>query len=65
MTDLPSMQDISLLFKDTQYAARVYAVPINTHALQVYQSVLATGPRCALLDYTRRGVVVAPCEVSH
>jgi WD40 repeat protein len=65
MMDLPSMQDISLLLKDTHYAARVYAVPINTHALQVYQSVLATGPRCALLDYMRRCVGVAPCQVSH
>jgi hypothetical protein len=49
------MRGISLLLNDALHVVRVYVHPINSHALQVYHSVLATGPHCKLLDHLRRG----------
>jgi WD40 repeat protein len=58
------MQDISLLLRDARYVIRGYATPIHSHALQVYDSVLATGPDCKLLNYGRRSEIVVPRLVS-
>jgi WD40 repeat protein len=55
-----SMQDIFILLKDIHRVLRAYAIPITSHALQVYHSVLATGPCCKLLDRVRSGLIVAP-----
>jgi WD40 repeat protein len=58
------MQDISLLLRDARYVIRGYATPIRSHALQVYDSVLATGPGCKLLNYGRSSEIVVPRLVS-
>jgi WD40 repeat protein len=60
LTDSLSMRDISMLLMDVHYAVRVYAAPLRSHALHVYQSVLATGPNCRLLEHMPLGQVVAP-----
>jgi WD40 repeat protein len=39
---------------------RAYANPIASHALQVYHSILATGPDCKLLNSMRSGQLVVP-----
>jgi WD40 repeat protein len=52
-SDSPSVPDISLLLRDAQCVMRVYATPIRSHALQVYDSVLATGPGRNLLNSAR------------
>jgi WD40 repeat protein len=63
--NVPSIPDIAGLLSDVYRAFLAYANPITSHALQVYQSVLATGPSCRLVDHhTRRGEVVAPRLVS-
>jgi WD40 repeat protein len=59
-----SMQDISILLKDVHRVVRAYAIPITSHALQVYHSVLTTGPCCKLLDRVRSGLIVSPRLVS-
>jgi hypothetical protein len=61
---VPLTQDISLLLKDAEYVLRVYADPIASHALQIYQSVLATVPSCKLLHHAPIGRVVPPRLVS-
>jgi WD40 repeat protein len=58
------MPEISVLLSDVYRASRAYAIPITSHALQIYQSVLATGPRCKLLDSMRTGQTVTPRLVS-
>jgi WD40 repeat protein len=54
------MQDIFLLLRDAHYVMRGYATPIQSHALQVYHSVLATAPGCKLLDWVKSARFVAP-----
>jgi DNA-binding beta-propeller fold protein YncE len=58
------MRTISLILKDAYRVLRAYADPIMTHALQVYQSVLATGPSCILLEYMQCKRNMAPLLVS-
>jgi hypothetical protein len=54
------MQDISLILKDAHHTVRVYATPMGSHALQVYQSVPATCTDCNHLEYERSGHMVTP-----
>jgi WD40 repeat protein len=54
---MPLMQDISRLLSDVYRAFQAYAEPVASHALQVYQSFLATAPGCIWLDHTRRQVI--------
>jgi WD40 repeat protein len=58
--DVSSTQDIAGLFRDVYRALQLYAEPIASHALQVYQSVLATAPSCGLTDHTRTGHIITP-----
>jgi WD40 repeat protein len=58
------MRAISVRLSDAYEALQVYAEPIASHALQVYQSVSATGPTCRLLDWVESSRVVTPRLVS-
>jgi WD40 repeat protein len=59
-----SIEQILLLLRDGYRVFQTYANPINSHALQVYHSVLATGPFCSLLDYMRSGQRFMPRLIS-
>jgi WD40 repeat protein len=58
--DMPWTQEIAGLLRDVYRVLQMYADAMVSHALQVYQSVLATVPHCRLLDYTERGQIVTP-----
>jgi WD40 repeat protein len=62
--DTSSMQEIFVLMRDVYRVVRAYAIPITSHALQVYHSVLATGSCCKLLSCVRTSQIVAPRLVS-
>jgi WD40 repeat protein len=50
--------------RDVYHVVRAYAIPITSHALQVYHSVLATGACCKLLNCVRSSQIVTPRLVS-
>jgi WD40 repeat protein len=54
------MHDILVLLKDIHRVVRAYAIPIASHALQIYHSVLATCSRCKLLNCVQSSQIVAP-----
>jgi WD40 repeat protein len=64
LMDSASMQDILILLKDIHRIVRAYAIPITSHALQVYHSVLATGSSCRLLSCVPSSQIVVPRLVS-
>jgi WD40 repeat protein len=64
LNDSLSMQDSCVLLRDIYRVARAYAVPIASHPLQVYHSVLTTVPKYKLLHCVGGSHTLTPRLVS-